>query len=212
MDDSSFGSDLSGGPPLSSHHDEGNGCGNNQNGCSDGWCEEPFSCMFDLIKTNPPNLTPEQRRAAFDAWAATTGFSAPDYVAVFDSMTHQQQAIVNFTSYYAYAPTLILSLIMIWLAVIFCWINWKTGLFFSVLAIVVLYGFSVLYRFTAKQWLSEQNKASASVALRLESQFENSIAFWPQGLFDVACAITKTGSPSAPTQISKRVASKLNRK
>lgn len=149
--------------------------------------------MHQLISSNPSTLTSEQKQAGFAAFSAATGFASPDFTTVFNQVIDQQQEIVNFTSYYMYAPTLLLSIIVIWLGVAYKWFNWVVGLFLTVLAIIVLYGFSVLYRFTAKTWLREQNQASLVVAQSLEKDFEDSVAFWPQALFDVSCAVVNAG-------------------
>jgi type II secretory pathway pseudopilin PulG len=205
---SSISSDLSGGPPVYPHSRSDS----SMSGTSwldaeksgspgmvgGGWDSPPFLCMYSLVSDNPSNLTPEQQKAAFDAWVNVTGYSSPDYVSVFNSLSDQQQMIVNFDSYYMYAPVLLLSLIVIWLAVWFGWMNWVVGLFLSVLSVVILYGFSVLYRTTAKTWLRQQNQAYLSVAEQMQQNYENSIAYWPQGLFAVSCAVTSAGGTGNP--------------
>ena len=91
-------------------------------------------------------------------------------------------------------PIFILSLIAIWLMVGFSWFNWIVGLYLTVLTFVVLYAFAIFYRIHASDYLYNQNKKLQNDATNAQKNFENSIAYWPQGMFAVACAVTSTGT------------------
>ena len=88
----------------------------------------------------------------------------------------------------------IVVLIIIWMMVGFHWINWVIGLFFTVLVIVILYGFSILYRIHFQNYLRSRNKVIQNQSTIAQQSFENSIAYWPQGLFAAACAVTCDGT------------------
>lgn len=159
--------------------------------------QQPISCMIDLI-TGPDSdcgaiITREQRQAAFDAFTHVTGLTLPDPNVTFDMISNTQDQLLNINAFYIFFPTFLLSLLAIWLMVGVGWVIWPVGLFLSVLIFIILYGFSVLYRIQAQNFLLTQEQGLHDTALTNQANFQNSVALWPQGLFAVACAVTSTG-------------------
>ncbi len=153
----------------------------------------PWSCMVELLNNQSVcgTVIPQDKvRAAYDAWSKVTGFVPPDYVSIFADVQYNQETVVNFIGWYMYIPVLLLGLTVIWLGVGFGWFNWVVGIFLSLLAFVLHYGFSIAFRINAIGWLRTQNDENVAYYQGLETAFENSIAYWPQGLFAAACAIT----------------------
>lgn len=153
--------------------------------------EEPFSCMIDLINNSKCGQTipVDKKMKAAKAFAEVTGYTPPDYNIIFAAIYSQMQSAVDFNSGYLYSPVMVLSLGFIWLGVGFGWFNWVVGMFLSLMAFVVLYGFSVAYRIHAKTWLREKEATNLAFIQGLQDSFNDSVAYWPQGLFAVACAI-----------------------
>lgn len=169
--------------------------------CNKGACETsnndnsgndvPFSCMRNLIENfqcGKP-LPQDKVDKAYKTFTEVTGYTGPNYNEIFTNIAYQTQAAIDFNSGYLYSPIMLLSLVIIWLGVGFGWFNWVVGLFLSLLAFVILYGFSIAYRIHAKSWLREQYQVNTAYINNLQKQYENSIAYWNQGLYASACAI-----------------------
>ena len=159
--------------------------------------QQPFSCMIDLINNYSncyQDIPLAKRKAAYQAFSEVTGYRPANLNNMFDTINSDFETLVNFNSFYMFAPTLILLLILIWLMVGFRWINWVLGLFFTVLVIVILYGFSILYRIHFQNWIRSRNTTIQNEATAAQKSFENSIAYWPQGLFAASCAVTCDGT------------------
>jgi len=159
--------------------------------------QQPFSCMVDLINNYSScdeDIPQSKRNAAYKAFSEVTGYRPANLNTIFDTVEDEFNALVNFNAFYMFAPTMVLLLIIIWLMVGFHWINWVIGLFFTVLVIVILYGFSILYRIHFQSYLRSRNKVIQNQATISQQSFENSIAYWPQGLFAAACAVTCDGT------------------
>jgi len=159
--------------------------------------QPPVSCMLNLLKgqysdcgtTIPSNL----RKAAFDAFTEVTGFKSFNNNQAFNIINSDQKAIVNCTAFYFFIPMLILLFIGVSLLVGFSWINWVAGLFLIVLIFIILYGATIAYRIKLLGYLNTNNNQLQQDVTNTQNNFENSVAYWPQGLFAVACAITATG-------------------
>lgn len=155
----------------------------------------PVSCMIDLITGEYSDCDVEipndKRKAAYDAFTEVTGFKPYNFNKIINDFNEREKKILNFGAFYMFFPIFLLSIIAIWLMVGFGWLNWVIGLFLTVISFVVLYGFSVIYRVQVQNSLTSFTDESQQ--LQQESNFEDSIAYWPQGLFAVACAVTATG-------------------
>lgn len=157
----------------------------------------PFSCMIDLINSTYSNcgedIPENKRQAAYNAFTDITGYKPADLTKVFGTINNDFYAMINFNSFYMFFPTFFIILIAIWLMVGFNWMAWPVGLFLSVLVAVILYVFSILYRIHAQSYFLGQNNTIENEGINAQRNLENSIAYWPQGLFAVACAVTCTG-------------------
>lgn len=189
--------------------------------------QPPISCMMELV-TGPyadcgEEIPSDRRQAAYDNFVAITGYRPINWNQTLNHLNAQQKTILNFNAFYIFFPIFLLSVIVIWLMVGFGWINWVVGLFFTGLVFIILYGFSMLYRIHAHSFLNQQNQQLQQDVTNAQRNFENSIAYWPQGLFSVACAVTATGDtrswrcnepgdcPDCPTVSSNKVSSKSSK-
>lgn len=157
----------------------------------------PISCMIDLV-TDPNSecgveIPSNKRKAAFNAFSEVTGYKPINLSQSFNHITSTQKKILNFNAFYIFFPIFLLGLIVIWLMVGVGWIDWIVGLFLTALSFLILYGFSMAYRIHAQNFLNNENNQLQNDANAAQTNFENSIAYWPQGLFAVACAVTATG-------------------
>jgi hypothetical protein len=155
----------------------------------------PISCMMDYLNDADCNseICWEKRQAAAKAFIETTGYQPPNYDNVFANIEMNLERMTDFNAGYIFTPIFLLILIVIWLAVGFGWFNWVVGLFMSVLAWAVLYGSAVLYRVQAKTYIRNSASNNAAFAKQLQSDFADTIAYWPQGMFAIACAVTNDG-------------------
>lgn len=157
------------------------------------WGQQPFTCVQELIRKYGDcnvSISQEKRTAAFEAFSRATGYQSPDLDALFDNINFVNETIINFNSGFMYGPILFLIWVIIWTMVWFGWFNWVVGLFMSSFALVILYGSSVLYRVTARLWLNENYDNIQQNTQILQDSFENSVAYWVQGLLAAACAVT----------------------
>lgn len=159
--------------------------------------QPPISCMVNLV-TGPladcdSEIPSDRRQAAYNAFSQVTGYRPIDLNRAFQNITAQEKQLLNFTALYIFLPMFLLSLIAIWLMVGFGWINWVIGLFLSVVVFIIIYGFSIAYRLHAQNFIATNGGQLERDAEAAQMNFQNSIAYWPQGLFAVACAVTATG-------------------
>lgn len=159
--------------------------------------QPPLSCMIDLVTGSDVDcgaeIPADKREAAFNAFTEVTNFQPINVGTIFSEITDEQRNILNLTAFYIFFPSFLFVLVAIWLMVGFNWFTWPAGLFLSVLTFIILYGFALLYRTQVYNFLLTQNQQWQEQAANIQSNFENSVAYWPQGLFAVACAVTATG-------------------
>lgn len=164
--------------------------------------KEPFNCMVQVIENHSTcgeNLSPEVIKAAYNAYTDVTGYTPMNWNEIFTNLYNQNTAILNFNAFYIFMPILILILIIVWLMAGFKWITWPVALYYTTLSIVVLYGFSIAYRIHAQTFLRGRNADYQQKASKAQQSYQNSIAYMPQGIFAVACAIANDGSSDAWT-------------
>lgn len=181
-----------GGPLL--HHDNGN------NGVSDSnpavtqlLEQEPYSCIIELVDQYMKcgqDIPPDKLELAYNAFVEVTGYQPPDLRQVANEVDTQTRDIVNLNAFYIFVPILLVIVALIWVMVFFGWFHWAVGLFFTVFATVVLYFFDIAYRIHANALLNNRKEALLDIADRSQKNLQDSIAYWPQGLFAVSCAVT----------------------
>lgn len=155
--------------------------------------QEPFSCMIQLVDEYMncnEDIPKEKRDAAYKAFTDVTGYNHADLKKIANEFNTENIDLVNLNAFYLFVPLIILIIVMIWVMVGFGWFNWAAGLFFTVLAFAILYSFNIAYRIHANNLLENRKKALDKIASETQSNFENSLAYWPQGFFAAACAIT----------------------
>ena len=157
----------------------------------------PLSCVAQIIEKYmdcDTKLTTTQEIAAYNAWTSTTGYTPLDMNKVFSTMQTQADDLFNLNSFYFFIPVLLLILIILGILIFASKLRWEVGLLFALLAIYLLYGFSIAYRIVAQnsyhdQYAQLQNQASSNA-----KAYQQSVAYYPQGLLAVSCAITCNGA------------------
>lgn len=157
----------------------------------------PFSCFLSLLSGQYSEcgtvIPPALRKAAYDAFVSITGYTSPDVSDFLRNLNEQQLTIAAYNAFYIFVPILILTIIGIWLMVGFNWFDWPIGVFLTVIAVVILYGSSILYRLSLKAFIESKNRELTEGATGFNTSFADSLAYWPQGFAAAACAVTREG-------------------
>jgi len=153
----------------------------------------PFSCMTQLVQnymTCDENIPAAKSKAAYNAFINVTGLKPIDWQNVFNILTGNQSNIANANALFIFLPILGVLLVIIWVMVIAGWIHWMTGIIASIFVFVALYGTSILYRIIMTNQSNSTNEILQKLAQQGQNNFQNSLPYWPQGFFAMACAIT----------------------
>jgi hypothetical protein len=136
------------------------------------------------------NIPLEKRKEAFAAFQKITGYKPLNIDAYFNDLSDYQTKMLEFSSFYIFMPTLILSFFVILFLVITKFINWVDGLYLFIIALIILFGFSILYRFNASKYISEKSASLQNAATTSQTNFEDNFAYWIQGFFAMSCSLT----------------------
>lgn len=153
----------------------------------------PFSCMIDLIQnysTCGTDIPADKRQQAYNAFITVTGYEPLNMNQVFDILYNENLERTQFNSFYFYIPVLILYLVGIWIMVIFSMLAWPMGLFLTVAYTVILLGFALAYDTHLSNYFKGHNDQLQTLATQSQQNFQNSLAYWNQGFFAAACAVT----------------------
>jgi hypothetical protein len=156
----------------------------------------PFSCMIDVISNKSccnQRYSKDIEKAAFQAFSDVTGYKPVNFDEVFNTLHSQNVNLIHYNAFFTLMPVFILILITIWLMVGFKWINWVVGLFATTFTIVVLYAFAISYRITGQNYINNNASNIKQNLEKSQQNFEDSVAYWAQGLFAAACAISSNG-------------------
>lgn len=147
-----------------------------------------FASMIELIygSSSAPILTDAQKQSAYKSFVDTTGFTIPNYIAVFNALSDATKTTIAYNAFYFFLPMLLLCYIGIIAMAIYGWINWAVMLFLLGIATIILYGASIGYRYMAQQWILKHQTSIVSSITSEQEAYKNSIALWPHGLLAVA--------------------------
>lgn len=157
------------------------------------WSSSPFNALIDVImhySNCDQELSADARQAAMNAFIEVTGWNTSAQTTYDDSIEKTFHDVVNVTSLYIFLPTFILVVVAVWFMYGFGWMTWPAALFFTVLAFVILYAFSILYRTHAQQIVRKKREDLRTASTVLQSNLESGIVYLPQGLFAVASSIS----------------------
>ena len=160
----------------------------------------PFKCFVDTIRNNSycgMELDKKTRDRAFEAFTDVTGYEPFDLEQLFENLYDQNNAIILFNTFYMFMPVLILILVAIWVMVGFRKMHWGMALLASELAIVILYGFSIVYRINAQIYLRNRNNKELERVKESQDNYQNSIAYLPQAMMAVSCAVSSGGAENS---------------
>lgn len=166
--------------------------------------QKPISCFIDYF-TGPymdcnTSIPPEKREQAYRAFKNITGYEALNMQKILDQLTTSQQNVLAISVFYTFIPILILIILVIWLMVGFKIFNWEIGVYLSFLSFIILYGFSIGYRMHGQDLIVRKNQTAQQDIIDAQQNFENSIAYWPQGFAGIACAVSETGTTGCSWQ------------
>ena len=80
-------------------------------------------------------------------------------------------------------PVLILSLLVVLFLILTNFVNWVDGLYLATIALIVLYGFSILYRRTTSTYIDDRTTKLKNDAIEAETNYVDNFAYWIQGFF-----------------------------
>lgn len=154
---------------------------------------EPVQCMMDLLANYSRCGTPipeDKRKKAYEAFVASTGYQPADLSAVSGQLDQNLTDLVAFNGFYMFAPAALLIIILIWIMVGFRRMAWELGLFLTVFVVVVMYTFSIAYRTHFNSFIAGRNSRVQTQLNSAQKNFQDSLAYWPEGMFAAACAVT----------------------
>lgn len=156
----------------------------------------PFSNMIDLIQNHSccnEDIPADKRKQAYNAFNDVTGYKALDLTQVFNIIHNETQTLVHYNGLYGFIILFIIFLLLILLGVGIGLISWMVALFLIGTIFIILYTFSLIYRIQVSSFTNSQHQDIQQHATTSQNNFQNSIAYWPQGLFAVAAAVTSHG-------------------
>lgn len=175
----------------------------------------PYSCMIDLIDNNTycgQTFSQDKLDAAYKTFAEVTHTQPDNTAKSFNTIYNEFTTMANYNAFYMFVPVAVVILLALILMIGFQWIHWGVGLFMIVLVFVIFYGFSVVYRINIQNYINTNSSNLQNELLAAQKNYENSISYWPQGLFAVACSLTCTGGNCWKCSPPKNVSNKSEEK
>lgn len=157
----------------------------------------PVACVLEHIETYmccDSTLSEQQKTAAYEAYVNATKYTPLSMVDFINDEQLQSNRAVTLNAVFFFVPVMLLILIIIWIFVGTGHMNWPMGIFFSLLTIIILYGFSVAYRVTARNSYDRYYSNQLKRAKDAEIGYRNGVAYMLQGLLAASCAITSDGT------------------
>lgn len=137
------------------------------------------------------SIPEDKLRNAYETFTNITGYQPLEINKSIINMNHTQKEFAEINLFYLFFPSFILFTIIIWVMVIQGSLNWVAGLFLTILVFIILYSFVIAYRIQLDNF---HNKHHQEIILQFEeaqTNYENSLAYWPRGLFEVASNINQ---------------------
>lgn len=161
----------------------------------------PFTSMVELI-TGPYSICqsvipPEHRQAAYDSFVSITGYTPPNLTQVVTTISNNQKSLANYTALYVFLILLMLAIIILAILVLVSVLTWPMGIIIAVLIFLSLYTISLAYTLGAQRMIDDQSSQILETVTNEQSNFQNTVAYWPQGLFGIASTLTATGATGA---------------
>jgi len=155
---------------------------------------KPFTCMLDLLTGHYSDcdvtIPLEKRKEAYKTFEQITGYKRFNIEKFFNDFSDHQNKILDYNAFYIFMPVLILSVLVVLFLVLTNFVNWIDGLYLATIALIVLYGFSILYRRTTSTYIDERTTSLKNDVIASEENYVNSFAYWIQGFFAMACNLT----------------------
>lgn len=161
----------------------------------------PFSSMVDLI-TGPYSecgavIPEDKRQEAYNTFVSITGykpFDSTDLSQIVSLINDNRKSMANFTAVYIFLILFTLCAIVILLLVLFELTSWPVGLLLLVLVFFILFTLSLVYSFSAQKMIDNNSTQVTNTISNNSNNFQNTVAYWPQGLFGVASALTNSAT------------------
>jgi len=154
---------------------------------------DPMQCMEKYLNgpyaTCGADMPQELKDKAFEIFKQVTGFTNIGTEELADAISADQQTMLAYTAYYIFVPIMFLSWILIWIGFGYGMYDWPLALLLSTLTFIVLYFASVFYRINAQVYLDQRNTFIKDNVDASQQAFNDSVAFWPQAMYAIACAV-----------------------
>ena len=154
---------------------------------------QPISCLINLINeymTCGKPIPPEKITAAYEAFVQVTGYQPPNVNGAINYTTDELNKITMATAFFVFFPMMILLVALIWILVALKLMDWGLGLFLTVVVVVLLYVFAILYRQYVQSTTKNLNNNLKTINQQSLANQQQTIAYTNQGLMAAACAIT----------------------
>ena len=160
----------------------------------------PFNSMIELL-TGPYSkcqavIPPEKKQAAYNNFKSITGYIPPDVNQIVTIISDNQKSIANYTALYIFLILFTLCIIVLILLGLAGLISPMIIILLAVLAFFILYSISLAYSFGAQRIINDRNVHLLKTLTNDQNNFQNTVAYWPQGFFGVASVLT-TGATGA---------------
>jgi hypothetical protein len=155
---------------------------------------KPISCMLDLLTGHYADcdvaIPLEKRREAFKTFQKITNYENADLINLYSDLKTHDNQLLSYDAFYMFMPTLILSLLVVLFLVLTNFVNWVDGLYLANIALIVLYGFAILYRRTASKYIDDNYDLLQAKVIFDRQNYVDNFAYWIQGFFAMACELT----------------------
>jgi len=155
--------------------------------------KEPYVSMNKLLSSKyvkcDHTIPVTKQIAAAKAFYEVSGYKPLDLNNIFNKIFESECGQLNANALYFFVSVFILLVILIWIMVSTKLINALTGLYLTLITFIVLYYFSVIYRISLRTSLQKRNEYIHSKIDEAQTNFESSIAYYPQTLYAIASAV-----------------------
>jgi hypothetical protein len=161
---------------------------------------EPYSCLFEILKL-PYSVCDEKidqkaLEAANNAFESITGFN---YDGLLETITRTNKEFYQYqiSNLFLFVPMFLIVVLVALIFVLLGHINWIAGAFMIVIGFLVIYYLSYSYRTIIVDLNDKENKRIKESLEAWKMQYQNSLAYLPQAIAAIACAVVKNGSEDA---------------
>lgn len=160
--------------------------------------QEPFSCLYQIL-TYPNSVCGEKiNKEALEAASKTfqdvTNFSYNDLITLL-KRENKENYMVQLNNLFFFIPMFLLVIIFSLVLFFMGSINWVVMVYLVTISFIGLYFLSYAYRTILFDLFSKENKKISNSLEKWNETYQNSIAYLPQALAAVSCAVVNKDNP-----------------